>query len=434
MNIQVHFYFKSFKVIDLLEDSLTYYSKRISLIYNIDKVSKLFLIQNQQLNQRKIKNQLYKFYFQRNIIKKIQNSRLIVMIHKLKNKFLMKLKLIQKAPKQWIFRQSTCSQTDKILQKIDFLISQINGYSQDIINFSLKNQILCSKTAFICEVLNEKICKNQLRTQLRKSSSLNHNQNMYIKEMLQISQTIKKSVQVEKQDQLFGMKSLMQQLPLVRRIKMDSHEEEDTQKINYQDLLNISNNKQNINDSEELILSKKCLKMEEREVSNVLQSQKYFKRMSKCYQIQNQLTACKQIVVSSQKHILKINQNQKIYIGQQWFPFYLKLFCQDSKSSWQLFIKAINYLQKKGVNYLLKKERAFQIMKNFLTMQKLEIQNQIIFQTNNQLRSYYFIDILITPQIYSFIQLNSTFKYTQINQFSTFYYNLLNNYFRFQSL
>ncbi|CAD8213525.1 unnamed protein product [Paramecium pentaurelia] len=42
----------------------------------LKKFHRLFLIQNQQLNQRKVKSQLYKFYFQR---RKIQNSKLIVL-------------------------------------------------------------------------------------------------------------------------------------------------------------------------------------------------------------------------------------------------------------------------------------------------------------------------------------------------------------------
>ncbi|CAD8208454.1 unnamed protein product [Paramecium pentaurelia] len=392
MNNQVHFSFKSFKVIDLLEDSLTYYSKRISLIYNIDKFSQIILNPKSITQLKKNQEQTLQILFSKKHKKEDLEFKINCYDPQIKKQISYEIKInlksskimdiFGKTPAHRLIRYYKKSISQQAKQMDIVKVNQKSLKNLDIINFSLENQILCLKTAFICEVLNEKICKNQLR----KSSSLNHNQNMYIKEMLQISQTIKKSVQAEKQDQLFGIKSLMQQLPLVRRIKMDSHEEEDTQKINYQDLLNISNNKQNINDSEELILSKKCLKMEEREVSNVLQSQKYFKRISKCYQIQNQLTACKQMVVSSQKHILKINQNQKIYIGQQWFPFYLKLFCQDSKSPWQLFNKAINYLQKKGVNYLLKKERAFQIMKNFLTMQKLEIQNQIIFQTNKLIK------------------------------------------------
>ncbi|CAD8161767.1 unnamed protein product [Paramecium pentaurelia] len=70
------------KFIDLLEDSLTFYLKGFSLIHNIDKISQIIPDPKSITQLKKNQELTLKFYFQRNTKKKIQNSKLIVLIHK----------------------------------------------------------------------------------------------------------------------------------------------------------------------------------------------------------------------------------------------------------------------------------------------------------------------------------------------------------------
>ncbi|CAD8203732.1 unnamed protein product [Paramecium pentaurelia] len=124
------------KVIDLLEDSLTYYLKAFH---------------QQIILTRKIKNQLYKFYFK---ITQKGKSRIQDCFDLQINKFHMKLKQILKV----LMRKNISINQLQTKQMDTVMINQKTLKDLDIIEQSLQIEIPCSKRAFICEVCqNDKI-------------------------------------------------------------------------------------------------------------------------------------------------------------------------------------------------------------------------------------------------------------------------------------
>ncbi|CAD8213153.1 unnamed protein product [Paramecium pentaurelia] len=355
------------KVIDLLEDSLTYYLKGFSLIHNIEKVSQIIpdpksitqLKKNQELTlqilfskKQKKENLEFKINcFDPQMNKQIQYEVKMNLKSSKENEYFHKIaahKLIR-------YYEKSISQQAQQMETV--MINEKCIKDLDIINLSLQNQILCSKTAFICEV-----CQNEQNLQALIKKKMKINLCLEANDEDQAFQNKRTKMSFRSIKSCSKPSNMMYQLQEPQRVMCCMQQEtmlqSKCQKLSEEE------------DQEKLISSHKFQKQD------LQQSKKFLPKQSilsapkpKILQEDQQMIAYFELIDCMQAngsflleiHIedsLKLSRiDNKYHLEDLCWPtvvslFYLELFCQDSKTSWQLiYNKAINYLQKKGVNY-----------------------------------------------------------------------------------
>ncbi|CAD8209925.1 unnamed protein product [Paramecium pentaurelia] len=370
------------KVIDLLEDSLNSYLMGFSLIHNIDQVSQIipdpksitYLKKNQELtlqilfsNKHKKDNLEFKINcYDPQMNKQITFDVKMNLKSSKENEYFHKIA----AQRLIIYYENSISQNAKQMDMI--LINQKTLTEMDIINLSIQNQILCSSTAFICEV-----CQNE-----KKLKAL-------IKKKLIIRKRVENISETKFQLQDYCVDMINQPLDMVIPI------------------MNQENN-ENGRNSEELMLDPiRLIKVKEEDQNNLIISSQFLDQYNKqqkkflpkqsiqcvlqpkiLYEDQNilsyqDLIECVQangsflieIHIEEQLKLYKINNKYKLE-DSCWATvislFYLEIFCQDLKRCWQLiYNKAIYYLQKKGLNYQNIKIECIQNYQNLFLNDKI---------------------------------------------------------------
>ncbi|CAD8171778.1 unnamed protein product [Paramecium octaurelia] len=378
------------KVIDLLEDSLTQYLKGFALEHNIDKVSQIIpdpksitqLKKNQELTlqilfSKKHKKENLEFKincYDPQMNKKISFEVKMNLKSSIENEYFHKMaahRLIR-------YYEKSVSQQTKKMDTV--MINQKCIKDLDIINLSLQNQILCSKTAFICEVCQDeknlqKLIKKKLAIEKRQYED-DYDDDDYPTKRCK-TKLVQKSYDCQNQIKKIGKKSAR-----CSRMKSDisrdyyqncSIENEDLELCNYSNvgidleqpccLIQRQGLELRMNSSE-------SLKKDQKQPNKFLpkQSIQCFLRPKIIYEDTQKLSYLELIdcIQANGCFLLEIHIEEQLKLGKIdnkyhiddpcWSTvvslFYLELFCQGFKSSWQLiYNKAINYLQKKGVNY-----------------------------------------------------------------------------------
>ncbi|CAD8145677.1 unnamed protein product [Paramecium pentaurelia] len=332
------------KVIDLLEDSLTYYLKGFSLIHNIENVSQIIpdpksitqLKKNQQLTLQILFSKKHKkenLEFKINCYDPQLNKQISFEI-KMNLKSSIENEYFHKIAANRLIRYYEKSISLYAKQMDMIMINQKFLKDQDIINLSLQNQIICSKTAYICEA-----CKNQKVLQA------------LIKKKLLISKSEEEDYQtlegVANAKKFFYKKCINNSMEIIETkefVEMDEDSvlHSSTQSLQYdQKQPNRLLPKQSI----QFALKPKILQEDYQMLS-------YFELID-CIQANGSFLL--EIHIEEQLKLCKLDNKyrlQDIYWSTVVSLFYLELFCQDSKSSWQLiYNKAINYLIKQGINF-----------------------------------------------------------------------------------
>ncbi|CAD8114405.1 unnamed protein product [Paramecium sonneborni] len=375
------------KVIDLLEDSLTLYLKGFSLTHNIEKVSQIIpdpqsislLKKNQELTiqilfskKQKQENLEFKINcYDPQLNKQISFDVKLNLNQSKENDYFHKLaahKLIK-------YYENAIQYDDQIIDKVK--VNQKSITEQDIINLSLQNQILCSRTAFICEV-----CQNEkdLKKLIKKKIKINKQKYEYESDSSPDSQI---------KNQKGGIKYSRKQCILsnIQKCEKSSmpiqcQEIEQSEKVMLQS--------QSDNELEQQIIQTPFIQQNQQQTNKFLPKQSIqcilepkildndfemitFVELVDCFQANGSFLL--EIHIEEQLKVCQINNKFNLE-DQCWQTllslFYLEIFCQNSKNSWQLiYNKAINYLQKQGINYLLMKKEFIQEYKQLFENGKL---------------------------------------------------------------
>ncbi|CAD8098180.1 unnamed protein product [Paramecium sonneborni] len=336
------------KVIDLLEDSLTCYLKGFQLTHNVENVSQIIpdpksinlLKKNQELTIQILFSKKCK---QENLEFKIdcydpQTNKQI--------QFQTKLKLNQSQESEYFHKLAAHKLIGYYEKSIKFDEQQINMVKldqkyitdKDIINLSIQNQILCSKTAFICEVCqNESNIKQLIKN---KHVVVKNEENPRIQ--TSITQKIANFFQSFRSDQ-----NLMQETVCMCA---NDQELEIDQNFNQYLIPQVNDNYQEISS----VNDKEKQKKYELILSHI--------ELIDCVQANGSFLLTQNIKDKLSLQQLTNKQNLQDYIWQTVISlFYLEIFCKSSQSQWQLiFNKAINYLFKQGVDYSIIKNESIQ--------------------------------------------------------------------------
>ncbi|CAD8102360.1 unnamed protein product [Paramecium sonneborni] len=281
----------------------------MDFLNTLKKLHKLFLILNQLLYSRKIKNQLYKFYFQKKGKSRIQN--------KLQNDYFLKLadhKLIK-------YYENSIQQNDSFLDKDGSKKFQLLRYYK----FILQNQISCSKLAFVCKVCQiEKDLKLLIKKDLKSNiyeQKQNNSSDCQVKTKKSMSKLCLRQADTFKQEMQnkICIQQECEQMLLIRR--------QIVQCLIYYLIMNYSKKKQTLHSSNKI--KNKLINFSLNKVSNVFCSQKHLKMISfvelvDCIQAKWNL-----LVRNSYWRITKSLSNKqilKINVGKQFFLYVIQKF------------------------------------------------------------------------------------------------------------
>ncbi|CAD8143290.1 unnamed protein product [Paramecium octaurelia] len=333
------------KVIDLLEDSLTYYLKAFSLVHNIEMVSQIIpdpksitqLKKNQELTLQILfsKNKQENLEFKINCYDPQMKKQISYEV-KMNLKSSKENEYFHKIAAHRLIRYYEKSIYLQVKQMDMVMINQKVLKDLDIINLSLQNQILCSKTAFICEVCQD---EKNLQELIKKKLVINKIQYDDIYDELEESENCEYADDDDDDDDQgngFGFNQDVQ-CCIIQNYEMVQQKYDmagsDEESYSQQEQMN------------KVICSNKG-KHQDQQMLSYIELIDY---------IQADGSFLLEIHIEEQLKLSKIDN--KYHLEDLCWPtvvslFYLELFCQAFKSSWQLiYNKAINYLQSKGVNY-----------------------------------------------------------------------------------
>ncbi|CAD8123129.1 unnamed protein product [Paramecium sonneborni] len=347
------------KVIDLLDDSMTYYLKGFKIDFPKINVSQI-IPDPESLTSIKQNEELVIQVLFANPIQKILDFHLSCYDpqenKKISYKYTFNINESQQseyfhklAAHKFINYYENSQQLNlKKLNKIK--VDQWNFYDQDLINLSIENQILCSKTAFICEICNLKDNFKQQITdkiyfQNQKVESIS---DQYSKD----NDSMDSESSDNSMDQCMQPSDPMQVLSSVMPLCIQEPDIQCCQEENQEISKDQYDQTQKLNSFEQKKYGQTVL-------INYIDLFKYVQANGSFILDERTNHLIKLFSLENENHLENILWATIVSL------FYLELHCQNDKASWQqIYQKGIKFLQKNGQDFIKIKAKYFQKYKN----------------------------------------------------------------------